>query len=53
MRVQAASSLERGDATCAKCRGAGALSCSACKVSHLHPYVTLIIEGPWPRAESL
>ncbi|CAL5220688.1 g2737 [Coccomyxa viridis] len=27
----AASSLERGDATCAKCRGAGALSCPSCK----------------------
>ena len=38
--LQAASSLERGDATCAKCRGAGALSCSSCKVisspSRLH-----------------
>ncbi|CAK0783393.1 hypothetical protein CVIRNUC_006592 [Coccomyxa viridis] len=27
----AATSLERGDATCAKCRGCGAVSCPSCK----------------------
>ena len=35
--AQAASSLERGDATCAKCRGAGALSCPSCKVRTTPP----------------
>lgn len=32
LSLQAATSLERGDATCLSCRGTGALACSACKV---------------------